>query len=157
FIHHRSMHGCEANFEPYLRKIRRHAPRANASPCKFMNPVGLRTANHSFAGLLPMRNLRSASWTNVILITATRIAIMLAPAGILGLAALRAGDQSRALLALGAAFQLVVCLFSFVSSRSWQQPVAPSVITLYLIALGWFWISGGLVDDWFHHLAQAVL
>ncbi len=82
---------------------------------------------------------------------------MLAPSGILGFAALRAVDQTRLVLAIGAAFQLIVCVFSFFSSRSWRQPVTPSVITLYLIALGWFWISERSADDWFHHLAQALL
>ena len=82
---------------------------------------------------------------------------MLAPAGLLGWGAVRSTEQAQAVLAVGAAFQLVVCFFTFLSSRSWRQPLAPSVITLYLISLGWFWLSGALSDDWYYHFAQAVL
>src|SRR5262249_42171538 len=40
---------------------------------------------------------------------------------------------------------------------SWRQPVGPSVVALYLIALGWMWLAGSQADDWYLHLAQAVL
>src|SRR5205823_5596951 len=40
---------------------------------------------------------------------------------------------------------------------SWHNPVGPSVIVLYVIALGWLWLGSPGFSDWFPHLCQAVL
>jgi hypothetical protein len=61
------------------------------------------------------------------------------------------------MLFLGAAFQLIVCTLAFVSGSNWRQPAAPSVITLYLIALGWLWLGVSGLQDWYPHFAQAIL
>jgi hypothetical protein len=103
-----------------------------------------------------MPTIRATSATKSLLTVVTRIAIMLVPAVFLGVGALRSTDGPQVVLALGAAFQVVVCVFSFLSTRSWRQPIAPSVITLYLISLGWFWLSG-VPDDWYQHFGQAML
>jgi HEAT repeat protein len=58
---------------------------------------------------------------------------------------------------MGTAFQLLVCILSFLSRFGRQQPIAPSVITLYLIALGWLWCGAGSTEDWYVHFARAVL
>jgi hypothetical protein len=58
---------------------------------------------------------------------------------------------------MGTAFQILVCLLTFLSRQSWRQPVGPSVVALYLIALGWMWLAGAQVDDWYLHFAQAIL
>jgi hypothetical protein len=50
-----------------------------------------------------------------------------------------------------------VCVLSFLSRRGREQAVGPSVITLYLVALGWLWWGAGDVNDWYFHLARAVL
>jgi hypothetical protein len=60
------------------------------------------------------------------------------------------------MLWLATAFQGLVCLLSFLSKRSWQQPVGPSVITLYLIALAWLWWGDGM-NDWYTSFAKAIL
>lgn len=87
----------------------------------------------------------------------SRILTLLLPALLLLLASGRAEGPSRTMLMLGGAFQIVVCCFSFLSRRSWHQPAGPSVIALYLIALGWLWLGADVRADWFPHLAQAIL
>jgi HEAT repeat protein len=70
---------------------------------------------------------------------------------------LRTSGKAQVMLWLGTAFQVLVCALSFFSYRTWRQPVGPSVITLYLIALGWLWLGAAQLDDWYPHLAQALL
>jgi hypothetical protein len=57
---------------------------------------------------------------------------------------------------MGTAFQVIVCTLSFLSNRNWRQPLGPSIITLYLIALCWLWWADDLTD-WFTYMAKAVL
>ncbi len=98
-----------------------------------------------------------------------RLGVLLLPAALLAVAAVR--DEGTAPLAvfsdqplppvnvvlwMGAAFQLGVCFLSYLSSRSWRQPLGPSVITLYLIGLGWLWVATKN-EDWFSHLTKAIL
>ena len=85
-----------------------------------------------------------------------RGAILLLPAALLGIAALRSWDQKPWLLLGGLAFQLVICLLTFLSSRSWNQPIGPSIVTLYLTAVAWLWWGDG-INDWFTHLSKGVL
>jgi HEAT repeat protein len=88
---------------------------------------------------------------------AVRLAVLLVPTGLLLAATLRLPGEPKFTLWLGIAFQVLACSLSFLSRRGRQQPVGPSVITLYLIALGWLWWGAGNIDDWFFHLARAVL
>lgn len=85
-----------------------------------------------------------------------RAAALLTPTLLLTGANMRASGTNAIVLLVGAGFQLVVCLLSFLSSRNWRQPLGPSVITLYLIALCWmFWADD--LSDWYTHMAKAVL
>src|SRR5216683_1543879 len=85
-----------------------------------------------------------------------RVPVLLLPACLLLIGVLRTDGQPQTMLALGAFFQLLVCFLSFVSPRGWRDAMAPSVIVLYLIALGWLWLARP-PDDWYAHLTQAVL
>ena len=85
-----------------------------------------------------------------------RIAVLLLPAALLGLAALRNWDQKPWILVGGMAFQLIICLLTFSSPRSWSQPIGPSIVTLYLTALAWQWF-GDITADWFNHLTKSIL
>jgi ABC-type Co2+ transport system permease subunit len=40
--------------------------------------------------------------------------------------------------------------------RSWNQPLGPAIVTMYLIALAWMWF-GVQTEDWFNHVAKAIL
>jgi HEAT repeat protein len=86
-----------------------------------------------------------------------RIAALLLPALLLLVAALRAPEPAALMLWLGLAFQGLAAVLSFLSRPSWRQPMGPSVITLYVIGLGWLWLGAGTTDDWYPHLAQAIL
>src|SRR5205823_3562608 len=38
-----------------------------------------------------------------------------------------------------------------------RDSIAPSIIVLYVIALGWLWVGTRASEDWYPHLAQAIL
>jgi hypothetical protein len=84
------------------------------------------------------------------------VVALLLPAAILLGASLRTSGQAAFMLLLGTAFQLLVCLLSFLNRRTWQQPVGPSVITLSLIAFCWLW-WGQAGQDWYANLAKGFL
>jgi hypothetical protein len=86
-----------------------------------------------------------------------RIAALLLPAGLLILASIRTTGSGQILLWIGTGFQLLVCMFSFVSRASWRASVGPSLVALYLIALGWIWLGEESKPDWYIHLSQAIL
>jgi HEAT repeat protein len=86
-----------------------------------------------------------------------RVFLLLLPAGLLLLGCLRTSGTAHQMLWLGTAFQIGVCCLAFLSRQQWRQPIGPSVIALYLIALGWLWLGAAHLDDWYPHLAQAIL
>ncbi len=86
-----------------------------------------------------------------------RGAVLLLPAGLLFVASLRTLDDINLNLWLGTTFQLLVCLLTFLTRHGVRQSLAPAVITLYIIALGWLWLATPHVDDWFLTLAKAIL
>jgi hypothetical protein len=65
------------------------------------------------------------------------------------------------MLLLGSIFQSLVCCLILFNQRGWREPAGPSVITLYLIGLGWLWIVQGMqpqfAQNWYPHFAQSVL
>ncbi|MEI7684784.1 MAG: hypothetical protein WCL32_07130 [Planctomycetota bacterium] len=87
-----------------------------------------------------------------------RAVILLLPTALLAIVAARQENQGshNIILWLGTAFQLCVCFLSFFSRGSWRQPLGPSVITLYLIALAWLFF-GDKHEDWFSHITKSVL
>jgi hypothetical protein len=87
---------------------------------------------------------------------AFRLFVLLLPTLLMLGASLRAPGAANTMLWLGTAFQALVCMLSFLSRRSWQAPVGPSVITLYLIALCWLW-WGHAGNDWYVNLSKAIL
>src|SRR5947209_7388157 len=90
-----------------------------------------------------------------LLTTLARLVLLLLPTGLLVVAGLRTTESNLALW-LAAGFQACVCVLSFLSRQSWQQPTGPSVIVLYLIALAGLW-WGDNVNDWFTSGAKAFL
>jgi hypothetical protein len=91
------------------------------------------------------------------LVVAIHVFLLFLPALLLLLGSLRTTGQTRMLIGAGAAFQIVVCLLHFSGRRSTDHPLGPSVVSLYLIALGWLWVTAGHTDDWFLCLVQAML
>lgn len=85
-----------------------------------------------------------------------RLFVLLLPSFILLVATLRDPGGVNIMLWMGTAFQAVVCVLSLFSRGGWRQPLGPSVITLYLIALAWLWF-GDKHEDWYTTLSKAVL
>src|SRR6476646_10197964 len=71
---------------------------------------------------------------------AIRVMILLLPAVLLLFSVQGAEGNTKSMLALGSVFQILVCCLSFFSQRGWREPIGPSAVTLYLIALGWLWL-----------------
>jgi hypothetical protein len=100
--------------------------------------------------------LRSESYGQVLGSAALRTGVLVFPAAVLAGASLRTNGPASYMLWLGTAFQGLVCALSFLNRRSWQQPVGPAVITLYLIGFCWLW-WGQVSEDWYFGVAKAML
>lgn len=100
--------------------------------------------------------LRLTALQPMALALAGRLVVLLLPTALLIGASLRAPAEGSLMLWFGAGFQLIVCVMSFASGSGWRQPVGPSVITLYLIALAWLWF-GYKQEDWFINFSKAIL
>lgn len=85
-----------------------------------------------------------------------RLGFLLLPTALLLGVALRHQGAGNLALWIGVAFQATVCFLTFFTTGNFRQPLGPSVVTLYLIALAWLWF-GVRVEDWFTHFAKAVL
>lgn len=102
--------------------------------------------------------LRSGASGPSLLTLLARMIVLLLPAGMLLVCSERATDShTHLVLRLGVAFQGLVCVFTFFTRPAWRQPLGPSVVALYLIALGWIWVGAAGQKDWVIHLAQAFL
>jgi hypothetical protein len=86
-----------------------------------------------------------------------RIQLLLLLAGLLLLAAVRTPGQAPALLVLGAAFSLAVVCLGLFRWRRGRMPSSGLIITLYLLALGCLGLGVGQSEDWYPHVAQALL
>jgi hypothetical protein len=86
-----------------------------------------------------------------------RVVVMLLPGGLLLVGCFRYTGSSNVMLWLGAAFQVLVCILSFLSRQNYRQPLGPSVVTLYVVALGWLWLGTANLEDWYLYLSQAIL
>jgi HEAT repeat protein len=82
--------------------------------------------------------------------------VLFLPVSLLLLGALRTPDAEYPLLWLGALVQGLGC-FLLLISRWRSQPAGTPVIMLYVIALSWMLLGSAGMEDWYFHLAQAVL
>ena len=101
-------------------------------------------------------SLRWGSLVDWLLVGVGRTIILVLPATLLLIAALRAQDETPWILAAGLAVQGLICFLTFVSHRSWNAPIGPSIVTLYLIAVAWLWF-GDKSTDWFNHFSKGIL
>jgi HEAT repeat protein len=85
-----------------------------------------------------------------------RLALLFLPVSLLVIAGLRlpAGSQ---VLWLGALFQGLAALLVLLTGQGWRIPAGPAQIMLYVIALSWLLLATGGDNDWFLHLAEAIL
>jgi hypothetical membrane protein len=86
----------------------------------------------------------------------SRVAFLMLPGVLLIGASMRAEEDSKYLLWLGSALQMLLFCFFLMTGRI-GPAMSHSVIILYLLALCWTWIAGPHAQDWYFHLAQCVL
>jgi hypothetical protein len=85
-----------------------------------------------------------------------RLCLLLLPALLLSVAAERATDRAN-LLWLGAGVELVGCVFALAGGPGWQGPADLAVIVLYVTGFSYLIGAGPGPDDWYGHVALAVL
>lgn len=88
---------------------------------------------------------------------ASRLAILLLPVALLGVASLRVADEADPILWLGTLFQVVACGLALWSSGAGRESAGPAVIMLYVIALGWVLLGAPNREDWVIYLVQSLL
>ncbi len=87
---------------------------------------------------------------------AGRCTILLLPSALLLAAAARGAEPRPWVLLGGLALQVTLCLLMIISNHSSNQPLGPSIVILYLTAVGWLWF-GDTSNDWFTHLSKGFL
>lgn len=106
-----------------------------------------------------MSMLRASGWSRLcdgMLFGVGRALVLLLPAAILLISVARSWESRPWILVGGLAFQVLIFLLTFISYRTWNQPIGPSIVTLYLTAEAWLWFGDG-INDWFTHLCKGVL
>lgn len=85
-----------------------------------------------------------------------RMIVLMLPAALLALAALRSARSDALVLGIGAVVQAGVGAIFAVGRPGWKRSTGTPIVTLYLMALAWLWF-GDRAEDWYNHLAKAVL
>jgi HEAT repeat protein len=104
----------------------------------------------------PLRGASGQEKTSSFLVLG-RLCLLLLPVTLLLICSLRGTSVSPMLLWLGTLFQVLACGLALFSRPGWREPTGSAVIMLYVIALSWMLLGTVGTDDWFLHLAQAVL
>jgi hypothetical protein len=92
-----------------------------------------------------------------LVLQALRVVLLLLPVTLLCLVSLRVGESANRVLWLGALAQVLGCVLTLWNRQSGREPTGPAVILLYVIALSWLLLGTPGIDDWFLHLAEAIL
>ncbi|MBL8799821.1 MAG: hypothetical protein JNM56_38420 [Planctomycetia bacterium] len=88
---------------------------------------------------------------------AFRLVVLLLPAVLLVIGSFRTeGDLQRSFW-LGALLQILVFSFLLITQRAWHQPLGTAATFLYLMGIGWLWLSRSISDDWFSHVSRFLL
>jgi len=86
-----------------------------------------------------------------------RVGLLILPCVLVTGAALRTSGDRVAVLWLGAAVELVICALALASGPGWRGSIDLAVIILYIGGIGWLIGAGPEAEDWYTHIAQAVL
>jgi len=92
-----------------------------------------------------------------LLLLVGRVCLLLLPLTLLLIGSVRGNRSVSQLLWLGALFQALACVLSLCSRQGLREPTSAAIIMLYAIALSWMVMGASGADDWFMHLAQALL
>jgi HEAT repeat protein len=100
---------------------------------------------------------QAAGSQNTLLQRGARLLLLLLPAGLLTISCLRYTGPHAGLLWLGVLFQLLACALVILGGQGLRDLSSTAVIMLYVIALGWLLLGGAGWNDWYRHLAEAIL
>jgi hypothetical protein len=100
---------------------------------------------------------RSSDKRAGLLLVLGRVCLLLLPLLLLLVGSLRGNSVSPRLLWLGTLFQFLACGLSLFGRQGWRPPSGAAILMLYVIALSWMLLGTAGTDDWYLHLAQALL
>jgi hypothetical protein len=86
-----------------------------------------------------------------------RVCLLLMPLTLLLICSIRVNSAAPRLLWLGTLSQLLACGLSLFGRQGLREPTNAAILMLYVIALSWVVVGTTGTEDWFAHLAQAVL
>jgi HEAT repeats len=86
-----------------------------------------------------------------------RLGLLALPCFLLTVAALRSSADEAGFLWLGAAVELIACGLALASGPGWRGSADLAVIVLYVTGVCWLIGTGPSPEDWYRHVAQAVL
>jgi hypothetical protein len=86
-----------------------------------------------------------------------RACLLLLPLTLMLICSVRGGGTKPGFLCMGTLFQLLAFCLSLVGPQGLREPTSAAVVMLYGIALSWLVLGTTGMDDWFSHMAQAVL
>jgi HEAT repeat protein len=92
-----------------------------------------------------------------LLLFLSRLCLLLLPMALLLMCGVRASGIAPRWLWLGMLFQLLACGFALFDRQGLREPTSVAILTLYGIAFGWMTLHATGREDWFAHLAQALL
>ncbi len=87
----------------------------------------------------------------------SRAIVLVLPVILLLAASFRSMASHTGILWLGALFQVLACALALYSRMRDEEPIGSVAIMLYVIALGWLTLGSPGLDDWFMHVALAIL
>jgi HEAT repeat protein len=86
-----------------------------------------------------------------------RVGLLALPCLLVAAAALRTTGERAGMLWFGAAFELAVGALALGYGPGWQGPVDLAVMILYVTGICWLIGAAQGIEDWYIHVAQAVL
>jgi|SRR5579884_99812 len=104
----------------------------------------------------PLPGIAGARRTSLLLLWG-RVGLLLTPLTLLLICSLRGSSVVPRLLWLGTLFQLLACGLALFGRQGLREPTSTAILMLYAIALSWMVLGTTGTEDWFTHLAQAVL
>jgi hypothetical protein len=88
---------------------------------------------------------------------AVRTIVLLLPAALLLIGSFRTEGDLQRTFWFGALLQVLVFSFLLITQRAWHQPLGTAATFLYLMGIGWLWLSRSISDDWYSHVSRFLL
>lgn len=86
-----------------------------------------------------------------------RVCLLLLPLILMLICSVRGGSAKPGFLWMGTLFQLLAFCLALLGPQGLREPTSAVIVMLYGAALSWMVLGTPGTDDWFSHLAQAIL